>query len=234
MYTKKFLFNKKNINNNQYIQNSTTNNLNNKIYQEQDIYTSYSNVYNTDKYYEKCNSNYISEPTTNIILREQGPRGPRGYTGPQGIQGEQGTPGGILGYADFFAIIPQNNSATVAPGADVEFPQDGPNSANIAMRSSSNTFSLTEAGTYLIMFQVNVTEAGQLVIALNDAELAYTVSGRATGTNQIMQTSIITITDESTQLSIRNPASKAAALTITPLAGGTEPVSTHLIIIKHQ
>ena len=149
-------------------------------------------------------------------------------------RGEQGTPGGILGYADFFAIIPPDNSATVAPGADVEFPQDGSNSANIAMRSSSNTFTLTEAGTYLIMFQVNVTEAGQLVIALNDAELAYTVSGRATGTNQIMQTSIITITDESTQLSIRNPASKAAALTIKPLAGGTEPVSTHLIIIKLQ
>ncbi len=134
------------------------------------------------------------------------------------FKGEQGTPGGILGYADFFAIIPQ----------------DGPNSANIAMRSSSNTFTLTEAGTYLIMIQVNVTEAGQLVIALNDAELAYTVSGRATGTNQIMQTSIITITDESTQLSIRNPASEAAALTITPLAGGTEPVSAHLIIIKLQ
>lgn len=102
------------------------------------------------------------------------------------------------------------------------------------MRSSSNTFSLTEAGTHLIMFQVNVTEAGQLVIALNYAELAYTVSGRATGTSQIMQTSIITTTDESTQLSIRNPASEAAALTITPLAGGTEPVSAHLIIIKLQ
>ena len=84
------------------------------------------------------------------------------------------------------------------------------------------------------MFQVNVTEAGQLVIALNYAELAYTVSGRATGTSQIMQTSIITTTDESTQLSIRNPASEAAALTITPLAGGTEPVSAHLIIIKLQ
>ena len=84
------------------------------------------------------------------------------------------------------------------------------------------------------MFQVKVTEAGQLVIALNDAELAYTVSGRATGTNQIMQTSIITIIDESTQLSIRNPASKAAALTITPLAGGIEPISAHLIIIILQ
>lgn len=130
--------------------------------------------------------------------------------------------------------MPPDNSSTVAPGTDVDFPQDGPNSSNIVIRNSSNTFSLTEVGTYLIMFLVSFTEAGQLIIALNDAELAYTVSGRATGTSQIMQTSIVTTTEDSTQLSIRNPASESTALTITPLAGGTEPVSAHLIIIKVQ
>ena len=33
-------------------------------------------------------------------------------------------------------------------------------------------------------------------------------------------------------LTVRNPAGNVAALTITPLAGGTSPVSAHLVIIK--
>lgn len=130
--------------------------------------------------------------------------------------------------------MPPDNSATIAPGADVDFPQDGPNSSNLITRESSNTFSLTEIGTYLIMFQVSVTEAGQLLITLNNTELDYTVAGRATGTSQIYQTSIITTTSSSSLLSIINPESEAAALTISPLAGGTEPISAHLVIIKLQ
>jgi len=35
-------------------------------------------------------------------------------------------------------------------------------------------------------------------------------------------------------LTVRNPAGTAAALTITPLAGGTRPVSAHLVIIQIQ
>jgi hypothetical protein len=33
-------------------------------------------------------------------------------------------------------------------------------------------------------------------------------------------------------LTVRNPAGNPAALTITPLAGGTRPVSAHLVIIQ--
>ena len=46
--------------------------------------------------------------------------GPTGPTGPQGATGE------ILDFADFYALMPPDNAATVAPGTDVEFPQDGP------------------------------------------------------------------------------------------------------------
>lgn len=35
-------------------------------------------------------------------------------------------------------------------------------------------------------------------------------------------------------LTVRNPAGNAAALTITPLAGGTAPVSAHLVITQIQ
>ena len=80
------------------------------------------------------------------------------------------------------------------------------------------------------MFQVSVDEAGQLLVTLNGNDLEYTVAGRATGTSQISNTVILTTTLVNSCLTIRNPAGKAAALTITPLAGGTRPVSAHLVI----
>lgn len=54
------------------------------------------------------------------------PPGPQGPQGDTGAQGPQGLPGGVLGYADFYALMPPDNSATVAPGTDVSFPQNGP------------------------------------------------------------------------------------------------------------
>lgn len=164
----------------------------------------------------------------------QGPRGPQGETGPQGIQGETGPAGVIANFADFYAIMPPDNATTVAVGGDVDFPQDGPNSSGSITRTGPDTFSLIDVGTYLIMFQVSVTEAGQLVLTLNGQELPYTVVGRATGTSQIVGTSIITTTVATSILTVRNPSSEAAALTITPNAGGTEPVSAHLVIIQLQ
>jgi len=134
-------------------------------------------------------------------------------------------------YADFFALMPPDNAATVATGGSVEFPQDGPVSGTIS-RLSFSGFNLQEIGTYQVMFQVSVDEAGQLVVALNGTELAYTVVGRATGTNQIVGMCNITTTSPNSILEIRNPVSSFTALTITPLAGGVNPVSAHLIITK--
>ena len=54
---------------------------------------------------------------------ETGPAGPQGPVGETGPQGPQGLPGGVLSYADFYALMPPDNSATVAPGTDVSFPQ---------------------------------------------------------------------------------------------------------------
>ena len=82
------------------------------------------------------------------------------------------------------------------------------------------------------MFQVSVDEAGQLVLTLNSAELPYTVVGRATGTNQIIGMALVQTTVADSVLTVRNPAGEAAALTITPLAGGTNPVSAHLVIMQ--
>lgn len=78
-----------------------------------------------------------------------------GATVPTGPTGPAGT-SGILSYADFYALMPPDNAATVAPGTDVSFPQDGPNSGTNITRTGASTFNLAEIGTYQILFQVGV------------------------------------------------------------------------------
>ncbi len=130
--------------------------------------------------------------------------------------------------------MPPDNAATVAPGTDVSFPQDGPNSGVDIVRTGPDSFNLAQIGTYQVLFQVSVTEAGQLILTLNGADLEYTVAGRATGVSQIVGMALVTTTTINSILTVRNPAGNAAALTITPLAGGARPVSAHLIITQIQ
>jgi hypothetical protein len=136
-------------------------------------------------------------------------------------------------FGDFFALMPPDNAATVAVGAAVSFPQDGPNSGTgVITRVSDSEFQLSSIGTYQVMFQVSVSETGQLVLDLNDIDLPYTVVGRATGTSQIVGMSLVSTTEANSQLSVHNPAGSFVAMTITPLAGGTRPVSAHLVITR--
>jgi len=130
--------------------------------------------------------------------------------------------------------MPGDNAATVAPGTDVLFSQDGPTSATAITRLTASTFNLAAIGTYQIMFQVSVTEPGQLILTLNGADLAYTVVGRATGTSELAGMSLVTTNVINSILTVRNPAGNSTALTITPLAGGTRPVSAHLVITQIQ
>lgn len=122
----------------------------------------------------------------------------------------------------------------VAPGTDVSFPQDGPLSGLDIVRTGPGSFNLALIGTYQIFFQVSVTEAGQLILTLNGEDLEYTVSGRATGTSQIIGMALVTTTSVNSILTVRNLAGNATALRITPLAGGTRSVSAHLTIIQIQ
>lgn len=169
---------------------------------------------------------------------ETGPTGPQGATGatgpagPQGATGATGPAGGVLNYADFYALMPPDNAATVAPGTDVSFPQDGPVSGTDISRIGPDSFNLAQTGTYQIFFEVSISEAGQLLLTLNGADLPYTVAGRATGTSQITGMTLVTTTVINSVLTVRNPAGNSAALTVTPLAGGTRPVSAHLVITQ--
>nr|WP_281172539.1 collagen-like protein [Ectobacillus panaciterrae] len=165
----------------------------------------------------------------------QGETGVTGATGPQGVPGPTGPAGptgGVLDFADFYALMPSDNTATVAPGTDVDFPQNGPTSGGGIFRIGADTFNLSAIGFYQVLFQVSVTEAGQLILTLNNSDLPYTVVGRATGTSQIVGIALVETTVINSILTVRNPTGNTTALTITPLAGGTRPVSAHLVITR--
>ena len=179
-----------------------------------------------------CDKDKNKNPCVVCPPGPRGATGPTGPTGATGAQGPQGVPGGVLSYADFYALMPPDNSATVAPGTDVSFPQNGPIANTNIGRLGPSSFNLGPIGAYQILFQVSVTEAGQLILTLNGQDLDYTVAGRATGTSQIVGMVIVTTTAVNSVLTVRNPAGNAAALTITPLAGGTRPVSAHLVITQ--
>jgi hypothetical protein len=127
--------------------------------------------------------------------------------------------------------MPPDNAATVGAGTAISFPRTGAVFGTDIVQSNSTTFTLATAGVYLVTFQVSVTQAGQLVLVQNGVELAQSVVGRATGTSQIVGTSIVTAAAGDI-LQVDNPAAESIALTITPLAGGTDPVSAHLTILR--
>ena len=137
-----------------------------------------------------------------------------------------------MAFGYFFALMPPDNAATVAVGAAVAFPQDG--AASGICRASASEFFLPAIGVYEISWQVSVSEAGQLVLGLDGGPgmvvLSDTMVGRATGTSQIVNHVLVATTAPDSILSVLNPPGNAAALTVTPLAGGAHAVSASLVI----
>jgi hypothetical protein len=168
-----------------------------------------------------------------------GPEGAPGIAGAAGAAGIQGIPGipgapGILDFSDFFALMPGDNPATIAGGAPILFPQSGPTSGVITRQggASFTTFILPTIGTYLVQFQASIGESGQLALSINGVVDPNTVVGRSTGTDQIIGKSLVTTSVPNTTIEVVNDG--AAALTLTPIAGGTHSVSAHLLIIRVQ
>lgn len=109
---------------------------------------------NNTNYYNKnynCNKCISNNPCSNNKTWPTGPTGPQGLEGIQGETGPTGSSGTALSYADFYALMPPDNSATVAPGTDVSFSQDGPNSGVTITRTVASTFNLSDIGTYEMM-----------------------------------------------------------------------------------
>ena len=139
----------------------------------------------------------------------------------------------ITTFSEFYALMPGDNTATIATGAPIEFPQNGPTNG-IITRINNSQFNIPIVGIYLVRWQVSIAEAGQLILQLNGTDIARSVVGQATGTNQIEGETMVTTTLPNTVLTVVNPSGNPAALTLTPIAGGTRAVSANLIITRMQ
>lgn len=161
---------------------------------------------------------------------ERGRRGKPGIQGPQGLPGIDGR-NAILNFAEFYSIVPRNNPQIIAVGSPVAFEQNGPTSIGSTItRLSPGTFNIGAIGTYEIIFQVSISEPGQLIVVINSAQIIKNCVGRETGNSQIVGNVLITISTINSIISINNPTGNSSSLTVTPNAGGNFPVSCNLII----
>jgi len=141
--------------------------------------------------------------------------------------------GGITTFAEFYALMPGDNTATIAAGSPVEFPQNGPTNG-IITRINASQFNIPAVGIYWVRWQVSIAEAGQLILQLNGSDIARSVVGRATGTDQIVGETMISTTLPNTILTVTNPSGNPVAITLNPSAGGTRAVSANLITTRIQ
>lgn len=159
-----------------------------------------------------------------------------GGTGATGPAGAAGIGGGVLDYADFYSTMPPNNAAAILPGGTVAFPTtQAIKAGSVITTNGSDTFTLGAVGVYRVTFLAGITEAAQLIIALNGVEQPITIAGRDRGTQQIFGVSLIQTLTPNTTLQIRNPAAQATNVTLTVNGGGTasaNAVTAHLVILR--
>jgi hypothetical protein len=142
-----------------------------------------------------------------------------------------------LELAEFYGMSNVDYAATIAIGAPVPFPQNGVSTGGIVRNSGSPTdFLLQDIGIYLISFIGSFNEAGQLTLWLDPNTGTFnrvinSTAGRATGANQIVGNILLQITAASSKIRIVNDSSPAA-LTVTPLPGGTQAGVVLLTIVR--
>jgi hypothetical protein len=141
--------------------------------------------------------------------------------------------GGGLGYAMFYGTAPGDYAATIAVGANIDFPHAGPTSGAGITRTGAGTFQLAAIGTYDVSFNVGITEAGQFELTLGGALVPSAVASRTTGTCELVMRALVTTTVINEILTVQNPPGNATALTVTPADGNlTHAPSANLTIVR--
>jgi hypothetical protein len=127
-----------------------------------------------------------------------------------------------------------HNPDDIAPGDAINFPYPLVNPyGNIQRVAGSNTlFLLQPNSVYEIIFQVVISNTGELVLVLNDTEQLFTVVGKSGGGPVIGTCIISTPSTGASIISINNPASALGSGLQVDSATGvlSEPLSCHLII----
>jgi hypothetical protein len=150
------------------------------------------------------------------------------------LRGPNGPATAVLDFADFFSLVSGEGGVVIAPGADVPFSQAGPSAPSTGIVATSfTTFRLSDIGSYQILFQLSVTEPAQVFLTLNGTPLLWTTVGRSAVTSQIVGMTYVNTTFVNSIITLRNPPNNAL-FTLTGFAGGTVPVSAHLVITRVQ
>ena len=169
------------------------------------------------------------------LIGEQGLQGLAGTVGAQGVAGIAGEvgltgpagPGGILE----FGYVYNASLETVAIGDDVDFDANGILTPGITHAPGSSVIELGPAGDYEVTWSVSGVEPNQFALVLNGAIIADSLYGSGAGT-QLNEGRTIVRAPAGSTLSLRNNAS-AAAVTLQPLAGGTQAnVNASIRILK--
>ena len=136
-----------------------------------------------------------------------------------------------LSFLDAYAVMPSDNGTAVAVGADVSFNRIAATSAYDITATTASRFTLGPIGVYQVDFNVPFDGSGQLVLTLNNVQLAQTVVGKL-ATGYVSGSYIIATTAVNSIVTVRNPTGNPTALTISTSLGGTLPVSAHLVITR--
>jgi hypothetical protein len=124
-------------------------------------------------------------------------------------------------------------AATVAVGAPVPFPRNGPTVNGHAIRSGVSTtdFVVDATGVYEVSWQVGFSEASQLQLAVNAAPVANTCTTSGAGTQQNTNTVLVALTAGDI-VTVINPAGNSTALTVTPSDGALTHAQAPNLSIK--
>jgi hypothetical protein len=168
--------------------------------------------------------------------------GPEGPTGP--ISTVPGPTGPFsLGFGQFYGMTsgtgnggPTAYAGTIAAGAPVPFPADGPATGGLARSGASTTdFILPVVGVYEVTFSLHTTEPGQLMLEVDGVALDYTVATNANptmGGHPIGGTHLVATGADNATLRVMNPPGNATALTVTPADGTLTQANIGSLIVK--
>jgi hypothetical protein len=127
-----------------------------------------------------------------------------------------------------------DNPIAILPGDAINFPSPIVNPYGTIQRvpGSATLFELPANSVFEITFQVVISNAGELVVVLNDIEQLITVVGKPGGGPVVGMCILATPAVGISIISIRNPISgTAGGLKVDEATGAlSQPLSCHLII----
>jgi len=169
------------------------------------------------------------------ITGAQGDEGPTGATGVTGATGTTGTTGVTgaqgQGISDDFAYIYNRIPQVVAIESMISFSDNGViGSGSITHAPGTSNIAVSASGIYEIDYIVTGVEPNQFAVFVNGVPVQSSIFGSGAGTQQTVGNTFLNL-NAGDVLSLGNHSS-AAAVTLQPLAGGTQNNVNASITIK--